>query len=121
MSVFIEINKQSPTKLILVYPLSPAAPLDSIRSLASYYLNCIRQIQPEGPYRIAGYSFGACVAFEMCSQLQTQDQPVEYLFLFDGSHSYVAAYTQVRIKNKLKYTKQSIDESTMNLQIPREV
>ncbi|KAG7507376.1 fatty acid synthase [Solea senegalensis] len=71
-----------------------AAPLDSIQSLAAYYVTCIRQVQPEGPYRIAGYSFGACVAFEMCSQLQNHNQSVEYLFLFDGSHSYVAAYTQ---------------------------
>ncbi|XP_066560722.1 fatty acid synthase [Amia ocellicauda] len=71
-----------------------AAPLDSIQSLASYYVDCVRQVQPEGPYRIAGYSFGACVAFEMCSQLQMAQRPVEYLFLFDGSHSYVAAYTQ---------------------------
>ncbi|KAG9267961.1 fatty acid synthase [Astyanax mexicanus] len=71
-----------------------AAPLDSIQSLASYYVDCVRQAQPEGPYRIAGYSFGACVAFEMCSQLQEAQCPVEYLFLFDGSHSYVAAYTQ---------------------------
>lgn len=53
-------------------------------------------MQSEGPYRIAGYSFGACVAFEMCSQLQAQGRTVDYLFLFDGSHSYVAAYTQVR-------------------------
>nr|XP_006635198.2 PREDICTED: fatty acid synthase isoform X1 [Lepisosteus oculatus] len=71
-----------------------AAPLDSIQSLAAYYVECVRQMQPEGPYRIAGYSFGACVAFEMCSQLQAAQKPVEYLFLFDGSHSYVAAYTQ---------------------------
>ncbi|XP_071781118.1 fatty acid synthase [Centroberyx gerrardi] len=71
-----------------------AAPLDSIQALAAYYVDCIRQVQPDGPYRIAGYSFGACVAFEMCSQLQTHDRAVEYLFLFDGSHSYVAAYTQ---------------------------
>ncbi|XP_041672485.1 fatty acid synthase [Cheilinus undulatus] len=71
-----------------------AAPLDSIQSLAAYYVDCVRQIQPDGPYRIAGYSFGACVAFEMCCQLQTLNQPVEHLFLFDGSHSYVAAYTQ---------------------------
>lgn len=75
--------------------LSPAAPLDSIQSLSSYYVDCVRQVQPEGPYRIAGYSFGACVAFEMCSQLQAAQKAVEYLFLFDGSHSYVAAYTQV--------------------------
>ena len=59
-------------------------------------MQSITQEQPEGPYRIAGYSFGACVAFEMASQLQAQGRPVEYLFLFDGSHSYVAAYTQVR-------------------------
>nr|XP_029497666.1 fatty acid synthase-like [Oncorhynchus nerka] len=77
-----------------------AAPLDSIQSLAAYYVECICQVQSEGPYRIAGYSFGACVAFEMCSQLQAQGRTVEYLFLFDGSHSYVAAYTQ-SYKSKL--------------------
>ncbi|XP_037013862.2 fatty acid synthase [Artibeus jamaicensis] len=74
-----------------------AAPLDSIQSLAAYYIDCIRQVQPEGPYRIAGYSYGACVAFEMCSQLQAQQSPTPMhnsLFLFDGSHSYVLAYTQ---------------------------
>ncbi|XP_051888628.1 fatty acid synthase [Pristis pectinata] len=74
-----------------------AAPLDSIPNLASYYLGCIKQVQPEGPYRIAGYSFGACVAFEICTQLQAQasmSRPVDCLILLDGSHSYVAAYTQ---------------------------
>lgn len=71
-----------------------AAPLDSIQSLAAYYVSCIRQVQPDGPFRIAGYSFGACVAFEMVSQLQSQNRPIEYLFLLDGSHSYVAAYTK---------------------------
>uniref|UniRef100_A0A8C0FYT6 Fatty acid synthase n=1 Tax=Bubo bubo TaxID=30461 RepID=A0A8C0FYT6_BUBBB len=74
-----------------------AAPLDSIQSLAAYYIDCMKQIQPEGPYCIAGYSFGACVAFEMCSQLQAQQiasHALNSLFLFDGSHSFVAAYTQ---------------------------
>lgn len=78
---------------ILSFP--SAAPLDSIQSLASYYVKCIRELQPEGPYRIAGYSFGACVAFEMCSQLQSHNQRVEQLVLLDGSHSFVSAYTQV--------------------------
>ncbi|XP_008048097.1 fatty acid synthase isoform X2 [Carlito syrichta] len=74
-----------------------AAPLDSIQSLAAYYIDCIRQVQPEGPYRVAGYSYGACVAFEMCSQLQAQQSPApahNSLFLFDGSHTFVLAYTQ---------------------------
>ncbi|XP_069728923.1 fatty acid synthase [Phaenicophaeus curvirostris] len=79
------------------FQCTKAAPLDSIQTLASYYIDCMKQIQPEGPYRIAGYSFGACVAFEMCSQLQVQQNAshaLNNLFLFDGSHSFVAAYTQ---------------------------
>ncbi|XP_034563602.1 fatty acid synthase [Notolabrus celidotus] len=87
-----------------------AAPLDSIQSLAAYYVDCIRQVQPDGPYRIVGYSFGACVAFEMCCQLQIQNQPVEHLFLFDGSHSYVAAYTQ-SYRTKLTPGKESEAET----------
>nr|XP_028572050.1 fatty acid synthase [Podarcis muralis] len=74
-----------------------AAPVDSIQSLASYYIDCIKKVQPEGPYRISGYSFGACVAFEMCRQLEAQQNPSHLpntLFLLDGSHSYVAAHTQ---------------------------
>ncbi|XP_036124153.1 fatty acid synthase [Molossus molossus] len=82
-----------------------AVPLDSIQSLAAYYIRCIKQVQPEGPYRIAGYSYGACVAFEMCSQLQAQQSPASAhnsLFLFDGSHTYVLAYTQnYRVRAKL--------------------
>ncbi|KFP01543.1 Fatty acid synthase [Calypte anna] len=85
------------------FQCTKVAPLDSIQSLATYYINCMKQIQPEGPYRIAGYSFGACVAFEMCSQLQAQHKgshALNSLFLFDGSHSFVAAYTQ-RYRAKL--------------------
>ncbi|NXU74165.1 FAS synthase, partial [Oreotrochilus melanogaster] len=85
------------------FQCTKVAPLDSVQSLATYYINCMKQIQPEGPYRIAGYSFGACVAFEMCSQLQAQHKGshvLNSLFLFDGSHSFVAAYTQ-RYRAKL--------------------
>uniref|UniRef100_A0A672N4K5 Fatty acid synthase n=1 Tax=Sinocyclocheilus grahami TaxID=75366 RepID=A0A672N4K5_SINGR len=96
--------------LFYVFCPSVAAPLDSIQNLAAYYIECVRQVQPEGPYRFAGYSFGACVAFEMCSQLQAAKCPVEYLFLFDGSHSYVAAYTQ-RYRAKLTPGKESEAET----------
>lgn len=96
-NVFVSASVFSP--VFLTHFHVPAAPLDSIQSLAAYYIDCMKQIQPEGPYRIAGYSFGACVAFEMCSQLQAQQNAshaLNSLFLFDGSHSFVAAYTQVR-------------------------
>jgi amino acid adenylation domain-containing protein len=55
----------------------------SIAEMAESYLQEIRRIQPEGPYRIGGYSFGGLVAYEMAQQLRAQDQEVSLLALFD--------------------------------------
>lgn len=41
----------------------------------------VRKIQPEGPYVLWGYSFGARVAFEVAYQLERQGQRVEELTL----------------------------------------
>ncbi|KAB0795973.1 hypothetical protein PPYR_10034 [Photinus pyralis] len=72
-------------------------PMDSINDLAKYYVNEIKTVQKKGPYTLIGYSFGACVAFEMGIQLETLGERVK-LLLLDGSHSYVATHT----KNKKK-------------------
>ena len=40
---------------------------------------------------MAGYSFGACVAFEMTKQLESENKSPLSLSLLDGSHSYVAS------------------------------
>lgn len=49
-------------------------------------------MQTTGPYTLCGYSFGACVAFEMGLQLEKLNERVQ-LVLLDGSPSYVAAHT----------------------------
>lgn len=55
----------------------------------------MRSVQPHGPYNVAGYSFGAGVAFEMALQLQKEDaKNVSNLILLDGSHSFVGAFTK---------------------------
>ena len=53
----------------------------------------MKEKQRAGPYHISGYSFGACIAFEMCLQLELSNTAVGALSLLDGSHSYVAAHT----------------------------
>ena len=68
------------------------APKTSVQDLAAFYIKCMREIQPKGPYHLAGYSFGACVAIEMALQLEKSNE-VEKLFLLDGSHAYVEART----------------------------
>ncbi|KAK3611423.1 hypothetical protein CHS0354_027151 [Potamilus streckersoni] len=65
------------------------APNTCLQSLASYYRNSIELHQPEGPYRIAGYSYGAMIAFEIALQLQSSAKQVECLILLDGSIDYV--------------------------------
>jgi arthrofactin-type cyclic lipopeptide synthetase C len=44
----------------------------------------IRSKQPIGPYRLAGWSFGGVLAYEISAQLINADQEVEYLALIDS-------------------------------------
>lgn len=67
-------------------------PLDSISDLAKYYISQVKKIQSNGPYTFIGYSFGACVAFEMGVQLEANGDSVK-LLLIDGSPAYVATHT----------------------------
>jgi aspartate racemase len=57
--------------------------LTSVPEMADRYIREIRRVQPEGPYRIGGYSFGGLVAYEMAQQLRAQEQEVSLLALFD--------------------------------------
>ncbi|KAL5021632.1 hypothetical protein ScPMuIL_000787 [Solemya velum] len=63
-------------------------PKDSIENIARYYINGMEMFDASGPYRIAGYSYGATIAFEMACQLQANRKEVESLILFDGSPEY---------------------------------
>ncbi|MFI0817974.1 amino acid adenylation domain-containing protein [Streptomyces sp. NPDC021098] len=56
-------------------------PYATIRDMAAADVAEIRKIQPEGPYTLWGYSFGARVAFETAWQLEDAGHQVENLFL----------------------------------------
>jgi thioesterase domain-containing protein len=46
-------------------------------------LRMIREVQPAGPYRVAGWSFGGVLAYEIASQLVGQNETVEFVGLID--------------------------------------
>ncbi|MFL6261088.1 MAG: amino acid adenylation domain-containing protein [Thermoanaerobaculia bacterium] len=56
----------------------------AIEDLARQYIEAVRIVQPRGPYRIGGYSFGAKVAFEMAQQLRHAGEELALLALLDG-------------------------------------
>ncbi|EEC19325.1 animal-type fatty acid synthase, putative, partial [Ixodes scapularis] len=68
-------------------------PTHSIEELAAIYLQRLVEVQPEGPYHIVGYSFGATVVFEMAVQLQGAGVPLGSLVLLDGAPQYTGAHT----------------------------
>jgi amino acid adenylation domain-containing protein len=59
------------------------APRDRIEEMAEHYVRSLRQFAPSGPYRIAGSSMGALLAFEMACQLRNGGQEVALLALID--------------------------------------
>ncbi|MBO1537085.1 non-ribosomal peptide synthetase [Pseudomonas sp. OA65] len=61
------------------------APLSDVPAMATRYLTAIRQVQPQGPYRIAGWSAGGLIAYEMARQLQAGGEAVEFLGIIDAS------------------------------------
>lgn len=59
-------------------------PFEDIEQMAAEYVRAIRTVQPEGPYRLGGWSFGGVVAFEMARQLREAGARVDLLALLDS-------------------------------------
>ena len=53
--------------------------------IAQDYLAQVREMQPHGPYLLAGWSFGGVVAQEMAVALENLGEDVPVLILFDAS------------------------------------
>jgi amino acid adenylation domain-containing protein len=54
-----------------------------IEVLARQYIKKIKQVQPQGPYFIAGWCLGGMIAFEIVNQLEQKAEPIGFLALID--------------------------------------
>jgi amino acid adenylation domain-containing protein len=59
-------------------------PPATVEDMASHYLSEMRQVHQGGPWRLAGYCFGAIVAFEIAQRLVVAGEEVELLAMFNG-------------------------------------
>lgn len=62
----------------------------TIPDMASRYCDALRARQPHGPYRLAGYSGGGVIAFEMAQQLLAVGEEVDHLVFLDSLAPQVA-------------------------------
>jgi acetoacetyl-CoA synthetase len=59
-------------------------PQRSVEEMAASYVEVIRAHQPEGPYRVAGYSFGGLIAYEIARRLSDDGEQMGWLGLIDA-------------------------------------
>ncbi|PHM67787.1 Amino acid adenylation [Xenorhabdus stockiae] len=95
-----------------------AEPPISINALAACHIQAIRHVQTHGPYRLAGWSLGGVIAYEIAMQLMHDGEEVTFLGMIDSGN--ISRYstqpdklmntTQQRINRIIKYLQISIPE-----------
>lgn len=83
----------------------------SVEEMAGDYIGDMRQVQPEGPYFLGGYSFGGMVALEMAQQLRAQGEEVAMVALLDtfpgrpmSSAELLAKLLRMPVREKISYS-----------------
>ncbi|MBB5637385.1 amino acid adenylation domain-containing protein [Pedobacter cryoconitis] len=82
-------------------------PMDNMTDIARYYIESILAQNPEGPYALAGYSFGGYVVIEMARQLRELGHEIKMLGIFDTNaknldfHGSTAQVFLERLKKQL--------------------
>ncbi|MCK2220946.1 condensation domain-containing protein [Actinomadura sp. ATCC 31491] len=76
---------ESPVYGLQAHGLARPEPLPrTLEEMAARYLDAVRAVRPEGPYRLLGWSFGGVVAHAMAARLRRDGQEVELLAMLDS-------------------------------------
>ncbi|KAL2869889.1 non-ribosomal peptide synthetase [Aspergillus lucknowensis] len=118
--VFIALAAHFPTRRVFAlrtrgYGLNERF-FGSIEEIVQTYATQIRQVQPHGPYAIAGYSLGSTLAFEVAKLLEAQGEEVKFLASIDYpphiAH-YVRDLNWTDVLLHIAFFLELIDEKTM--------
>ncbi len=76
-----------------------------LEDIAAYLVNAMREVQPSGPYYIAGLCVNAVIAYEMAQQLVRQGETVGLLAMLDAhNHAYYKnPFKDGRYTARIKY------------------
>jgi amino acid adenylation domain-containing protein len=81
-------------------------PFDNMEEIAAHYVAEILEQNPNGPYNLAGYSFGGIVAFEMAKQLKARGREVNMLAIFDTNADHSSQFDDWALKMSKKFKRQ---------------
>jgi surfactin family lipopeptide synthetase A len=77
------LGQQQPFYALQTPGLDGSKTPETVKSLAKYHMQALRQQQSSGPYQLIGHSSGGRVAFEMAWQLEKQGETVALLAILD--------------------------------------
>jgi len=88
-----------------------------LEDMAAYYVSEIRKLQPHGPYRLLGYSFGGAVALEMAHQLRAAGEPVAPLGMLDAraKHFETARRDEMSTQDRINKRMRRFHGNTVSL------
>ncbi|HEU4411674.1 MAG TPA: beta-ketoacyl synthase N-terminal-like domain-containing protein [Polyangiaceae bacterium] len=72
------------------------APIEGVQGMASYYIDALRSVQPEGPYDVGGFCLGGIISYEMTRQLQLRGEAVDSLVMVDSPDNTGFSRSQAR-------------------------
>jgi len=72
------------------------SPRTTVEAIAADCIEAMRRVQPAGPYRIAGFSSGGVVAYEMARQLAAAGEPAGTVVLVDTFMPEAAVRSRLR-------------------------
>ncbi|MEZ4584348.1 MAG: KR domain-containing protein [Caldilineaceae bacterium] len=85
-------------------------PHTTIEQMASHYVEALRRVQPNSPYRLSGWSIGGLIAFEMAQQLRRAGEEVTLLAVFDEP-----APVYSRSTSRLAFTKFMVTQASRHI------
>ncbi|MFC8246582.1 SDR family NAD(P)-dependent oxidoreductase [Streptomyces chartreusis] len=81
-SVYLPLTQLLPSDQA-VYGMERLNAVGTMEEKAAHYLSLIRDLQPQGPYQLLGWSFGGCLAYEAARRLRDAGHSVGFLGLID--------------------------------------
>ena len=101
---------------VAVYGLEPRGDVrvpiahTRIPEMAAYYLEEVRQVQPEGPYFLGGMCAGGTIAFELALQLEAAGETVGFVALLDSAAPMVQAKVGREIEQRRERFRKALQE-----------